>query len=625
MEEKSNDAGKLQAVVTVKAVPEEALHDLDANITAAGGELMEPAEYAGSIGRTLFDTPSSDDGTITVLLPAQRVKEVAHQSLVRIKSGIKSTDPRSYLGVVVSGPFAEPFALRADSPMLKTVAVQGVPMMPKYHGRVQVEIMGEEIDHGIVPPRRRPLPNSPVFLLSGEDTARLLRLEGDVRIGLADSHEDVEIRVPAQNLGESMGAGKSVWPRHVGYLGTTGGGKSTTVSGQIAQLQAVKFATILLDTEGEYTAINEPTNDKQMVQALQRRGLQPKGVDNTHVYHLVGRETRNPKHPSRHQFSLLFSELSPYAVMEILDLSDAQQERFLKAYDVTKLALERLGVFPANAQEKQQLLELDELESGYPRMKLSHLYDVIAFIHAYIADEEVEYLENKELNGKGRDVLKQVVSQAQVPKNVISWRAVLGKVGRIKRLKIFDVPGGTLPYAEMLQPGHVSIVDLSDTDSPQINNMVIAQLLRGLQQQQEANYTEAAKKNQAPTPAMLFIEEAHEFLSAQRIAQMPVLFQQVARIARRGRKRWLGLAFITQLPQHLPDEVLGLINNWVLHKISDAHVVARLRKSIGGIDDGLWNRLPALAPGQAVVSFTSMGRALQTAVDPTPCRLLLVD
>lgn len=612
MADKSNTGGNPQGAVTIKAVPREALDELDSEIAAAGGELVEPAEYAGSIGRTLFDTPASADGTITVLLPAEQVKQVTHQSLIRIKS----TDRRSYLGVVVSGPFAEPFALRADSPMLKTVAVQGVPMLPRYHGRVQAEILGEEIDGGVVPPRRRPLPNSPVFLLSGEDTARVLRLQGEVRIGLADSHEDVEVRVPTQ---------KSVWPRHVGYLGTTGGGKSTTVSGQIAQLQAAKFAIVLLDTEGEYTAINEPTTDQQMLQSLRRRGLQPKGIDNTHVYHLIGRETRNPKHPNRHQFSLLFSELSPYAVMEILDLSDAQQERFLKAYDATKLVLERLQIYPANAEEKQQLLELDELEAGYPRMKLSHLYDVIAFITAHITDEEEVYLENKEFNGKGRDILKQVIGQAQVPKNVISWRAVLGKVGRIKRLKIFDVSGGTLSYTEMLQPGRVSLIDLSDTDSPQINNMVIAQLLRGIQQQQEHNYTEASKKNQAPTPTMLFIEEAHEFLSAQRIAQMPVLFQQVARIARRGRKRWLGLAFITQLPQHLPDEVLGLINNWILHKISDAHVVARLRKSIGGIDDGLWNRLPGLAPGQAVVSFTSMARALQTAVDPTPCRLLLVD
>lgn len=104
----------------------------------------------------------------------------------------------------------------------------------------------------------------------------------------------------------------------------------------------------------------------------------------------------------------------------------------------------------------------------------------------------------------------------------------------------------------------------------------------------------------------MFIEEAHEFLSAERIDKMQVLFQQVARIARRGRKRWLGLVFITQLPQHLPDEVLGLINNWVLHKIGDATVVNRLKRSIGSINEALWRHVLSLAPGQAVVSFSTL-------------------
>jgi uncharacterized protein len=54
-------------------------------------------------------------------------------------------------------------------------------------------------------------------------------------------------------------------------------------------------------------------------------------------------------------------------------------------------------------------------------------------------------------------------------------------------------------------------------------------------------------------------------------------------------------------------------------------VVSRLRRSIGGIDDSLWGRLPNLAPGQAVVSFTSLTRPLLVAVDPTPCKLLMVE
>jgi len=64
-----------------------------------------------------------------------------------------------------------------------------------------------------------------------------------------------------------------------------------------------------------------------------------------------------------------------------------------------------------------------------------------------------------------------------------------------------------------------------------------------------------------------------------------------------------GLLFVTQLPQHLPDEVLGLINNFILHKISDGGVVDRLRKSISGIDKSQWGMLPGLAWPSAGLSY----------------------
>lgn len=54
-------------------------------------------------------------------------------------------------------------------------------------------------------------------------------------------------------------------------------------------------------------------------------------------------------------------------------------------------------------------------------------------------------------------------------------------------------------------------------------------------------------------------------------------------------------------------------------------MVSRLRRSIGGIDDALWSRLPGLAPGQAIVSFTSLARPLLVAIDPTPCKLQMVE
>ena len=106
---------------------------------------------------------------------------------------------------------------------------------------------------------------------------------------------------------------------------------------------------------------------------------------------------------------------------------------------------------------------------------------------------------------------------------------------------------------------------------------------------------------------------------------MDTLFQQVARIARRGRKRWLALAFVTQLPQHLPDEVLSLVNNWILHKITDDATLTRLRRTIPNIPDTHWRRLPTLTPGQALITFTPLTRPLQITLDPSPAKLLMTE
>lgn len=601
---------------SIRAVPQAALESISGDVEKIGGEWQEAPENVGSVGRTMFDTPASDDGSVTILLPREQIESVPRQSFVRIKS---HGDDRSYLGVVVEGPFAEPDGLRADAPILVSVTVRGAGiLMPKFHGRVQVEIVGEELKDGtVVPPRRRPLPNSPVFILDRDETASVLQTGGEICLGVTDGLEDIEIRVPLA---------KAVFPRHIGFLGTTGAGKSTTVSGTVKQLSEAGGAVIILDTEGEYTAINQPTEDPRMQAALARRDKKPSGVQDTQVYYLVGREPKNPNHPHLQPFTLRFSELSPYAVMEIMEFSTAQEQRYLQTYDACKQILRQVGIYPATREEEKEALELDEMDTGYPKMTLSHVIDIAsAFLHFVSkAPGDPEFF-----NAVFTDNLDKIKQQQSVVKgdsSVPSWRALLGKLWRLHRLGIFDNPEAkTVPYAEMLQAGRVSIIDMSDTDSTMVNNLVIAQILHGVQKQQEANYKAAVAQGDSPVPTMVFIEEAHEFLSAQRIKDMDVLFQQVARIARRGRKRWLGLAFVTQLPQHLPDEVLGLINNWVLHKINDSGVVNRLRRSISGIDDGLWDRLPGLAPGQAIVSFTSLGRPLQVTIDPTPCKLLMVE
>jgi DNA helicase HerA-like ATPase len=259
-------------------------------------------------------------------------------------------------------------------------------------------------------------------------------------------------------------------------------------------------------------------------------------------------------------------------------------------------------------------------------MRLEHLYDVVQYVAARVAKDPSPAVRHAQFTPRADEVARTIDQETHGASSVASWRAVQGRLGRLRRLNVFDnVRAKPIDYRDLLEPGRVAIVDLSDTDSPAVNNLVIADLLRGVQQAQDAAFAAAEKRGARVTPVEIVIEEAHEFLSAQRIAKMPVLAQQVARIARRGRKRWLGLIFVTQLPQHLPDEVFGLCNNFVLHKVNDPAVVNRLRRTVGGIDESLWQRLPALAPGQAVVSLAHMARPLLAAIDPAPCRLRMTE
>lgn len=602
------------------------MNDLEKEITNAGGPIILPND--GRVGVTMFDSGGSKDNLITVVVPKKDLSKVPSQALVRIESAKSddSGDGRVYQGIVVQGPFYEPDGLRADSSIILTTAAQGVTFMPKYHGRVIVEILGELVSGGTIPPRFRPLPNSPVFPLSPEEAKEALKLEGNIVLGTAIGHSDMEVRVPDDT--------KSVLPRHIGILGTTGGGKSTTVSGMVKSFQKSGLATVLVDTEGEYTHIDQPTEDKNMLLALGRRGLKPEGVKNIQILRLVGRETTNPGHENLKEFTLCFDQLSPYAVMEILDFSEAQQQRYLKAYDIAKALLRKLKVYPSSSEDETKLYELDELQTGYPTLTLETMYDIVSLCAKKVGKEELKddkgnfnfFFRSKQLKGHENDVVQAIASNGtDLPTNVASWRATQGLLSRFLRLKIFDNPNAKpFDFKDLTTPGKVTIIDLHDTDSPAIRNLVIADLLRGLMDMQNQFYSPSKENTDSPR-VMVVLEEAHEFLSMQRIKQMPTLYDQVARIARRGRKRWLGLAFITQLPQHLPDEVLALINNFILHKISDAGVISRLKRSIGSVDESMWNKLPSLSSGQAVVTFTHMRRAMLTAIDPTPAMLLMVE
>src|SRR5260370_19502798 len=105
---------------------------------------LDPA-LAGAVGATMFDLPASEDHSVTVLLPQDKVQQAPSQALGRIRRR-PGRDGRKYLRMLTAGPFAEPDTLRADSHLLVTVTAQAGVFLPPYTARVHLAFLGQHSD-----------------------------------------------------------------------------------------------------------------------------------------------------------------------------------------------------------------------------------------------------------------------------------------------------------------------------------------------------------------------------------------------------------------------------------------------------------------------------------------------
>jgi len=177
--------------------------------------------------------------------------------------------------------------------------------------------------------------------------------------------------------------------------------------------------------------------------------------------------------------------------------------------------LKELWILPGknNHEEERFVLELNEFEVGYPRLSLSQMIDIASFILNSLAHSEYVPYNAEFRSDEAKRFIQQRVGAVQT-NNEISWKALLGKLRRLRRMDIFDNPrADPLHIDQMIAPGRTIIVDMSDADSTVIDNLVISNILRNIQQAQEKAYERATQENQPTTPVMIFLEEAHEFLS----------------------------------------------------------------------------------------------------------------
>lgn len=522
------------------------------------------------LGHIHFDSTSARGVLSDVLALRERTESVFRNKYVRVKT----SNVIEFLGRIVDGPFFVPEEVGRDSAFAQTAILHGEEFkaMPDYYVLARMEVLGELRDGSMYGTSTRPVPKSPVLDLSVAEIQKLIGLGGEMILGALVGYPGVQVTMDSQS--------KKVLPRNVGIFGTVGSGKTNTAQVLIEEASRDGYGVVVLDVEGEYTAMDEPTREKSLEPKLRANGREPAGLKDFHVYHPTGGE---PSRDDSKEFGIPFYMMPPLLVSELADLTEPQEGVFLNAHEA--------------------LRERTRKKSGDRRKAKSK---AIAFLEGDLDEGEGFTLQ---------DLIDELPNHGAQAGTGTMW-ALSRKLTALRRTEIFDA-GGPIQVEDLLVKGRVSIIDTSALHNDSAKNIAIAWILRQVFQEKLSN-------PKAPR-TLVVIEEAHTFISKESRDRMTATMDMLKLIARRGRKRWLALAFISQQPSHIPDEIFELCNSRVIHSVKSDFNLNPLKRTSGDVLSELWDMVPALGPGQALVTSPQFTHTVFVDMRPSATRRKMIE
>lgn len=497
------------------------------------------------LGFVNFDAPNAKNNLIEVLVVRDKINHLRLNRFVKIENVLEKN--RFYVGRVVQGPFFQPEEVERNSALAQVSILHGkeFPAPPEYYASYVIEVVGiwkeNRLAHGGV----RPTPQSKVYSLTTREINDLLGLSaGDMSVGHLEGYTDIHVRIDSKRI--------SVLPRNLGIFGTVGSGKTNSAQVLIEELCQKDWAVIVLDVEGEYTLMGEPNNVKHEVKTLSSYGLKPSGIKNFYVAKLSHQEATAEK---VEDVTIRIDQIDPSVLIEIIEATEPQAAALMSI-------IGNLRETKKGRREDDDFITPGAKESGYT------LDDIISAIDRYKSDE--------------------VRKTSLMP--------LKRKLKRLKRTGAFDdKTANNIDPHKYMKPRWLSVFDLSVTGEYE-KNLLTAQILTRI-----FNEKLRDRENDLP-PTMIVIEEAHTFISRENKKRMYETMRMLREIARRGRKRWLALTFVSQQPSHIPNEIFELSNTRIIHNIRSSKNLEVLKVSSGDVSDEIWSSIPSLDVGSALIN-----------------------
>ena len=551
-------------------------------------EALQRTIFSGILGQVNFDGEAADNTTSEAMISED------HQNLFRreVYVGIKDTEQNiEFLGRIVEGPYHIPQKAGTGSSSTKTTKLPSARTKAKasYHVFGNIEVLGQLLQgERVIPTLTRPRPYSEITIFPPERLSRLLDIEGNMLIGSLMGYEEhrIEVRENTEN--------KNFLPLNVGIFGTVGSGKSNTVQVLVEEASQANWACVVIDVEGEYVKMNEPDNRPEMNRILtENYSIDPEGINDFRVY-VPSSGSSDADDPIR--FKVPISELDISIVADILEFSEPE----FRMYERTIEATQR-----TNSQNQTSRVELaTDPQTAVPA-------------YPYTLENLIGVLSNSAFYTRLSEIEK---STANTLRNKLFY--TLGRSGMLDWTPTETTP--YLPINELMVGGRVSVLDVSETDD-RSRNIAIAFVLQSLfNKVTETAVGENIPNTDVPRPKILLvIEEVHTFVSKQSINKMKSVLDNLQTISRRGRKRWLSLALVSQQPGHVPEELFELANTRFIHQLKSVMNIAPVKQTTGGVHEALWSTIPALGPGQCLLTGRTFKNPLLVNVRPAKSKRLL--
>ncbi len=434
-----------------------------------------------------------------------------------------------------------------------------------------------------------------VFVSSGELVQKYMSRfgvkEGEIsnpeKLGCLVSNPSTAVKVNLQ----------SIFGRHCAVVGTTGGGKSYTVSRLIESLISTGNKAILIDATGEYNGKYDGVESIEI-------------GDGTHVFHYSQLTIDDLfylfRPSSKVQVPKLMEAIRSLKIVELNKGNSIHKIVNVNGNEQTVITKIEKGVIKKAGSDKRPYEEfyyknISNIEDGYSNFNIERLT-------FQITEESVWDTAKATING----IKNTTVNERWGDRNDGDVSHCISLISRINNIVSTSIYQNIFGFKKQYDENDISkVIDnfiKGDNCLLRLNfgNIPFDFQIREILANAIGKFmlNKARDGQFKSTPVVLFIDEAHQFLNKtvkdEYFDVKPL--DSFDSIAKECRKHGLFLCIATQMPRDIPQGTLSQMGTFIVHRLINYNDKEAISSACSSANKNTLDFLPILGEGEAILT-----------------------